>query len=108
MAKTAAASKKAAAAAAAAESAKKETRPAPGPAKNQPVFIFGKINYILMLAGIVVLACGYLLMVGGRTDNPAEFHPDELYSTRRIIIAPIVILIGLAIEIVAIMFRQKD
>jgi hypothetical protein len=110
MAKTAPASKKqtAPAASAKAETAKKDTKTAVSAVKTRPLFVFGKINYILMLAGIVVLAIGYLLMVGGRSDNPSEFHPEELYSDRRIIVAPIVILIGLAIEVFAIMIKPKD
>lgn len=71
-------------------------------------FVFGKINYILMLAGIIVIACGYLMMIGGHPENPAEFNAKGLYSTTRITIAPIVIVIGLLIEVVAIMLKAKD
>ena len=75
---------------------------------DQPAFVFGKINYILMLAGMAVIACGYLLMIGGHPENPAEFNSKELYSATRITIAPIVILIGLIIEVFAIMVKAKD
>ncbi|MDZ4846540.1 MAG: DUF3098 domain-containing protein [Chitinophagales bacterium] len=75
---------------------------------NPPAFVFGKINYILMLAGMAVIACGYVLMIGGHPENPAEFNSKELYSATRITIAPIVIIIGLIIEVFAIMVKAKD
>ena len=74
----------------------------------QPAFVFGKINYLLMLVGIVVIISGYLLMIGGHPENPAEFNSKELYSATRITIAPIVIVIGLLIEAAAIMIKAKD
>lgn len=67
--------------------------------------LFGKENFKWMLIGVAVLILGFLLMAGGGSDDPNVFNADEVYSTRRITIAPIIILIGLAIEIYAI-FRQ--
>ena len=67
--------------------------------------LFGKENMKWMLIGIAVLILGFLLMPGGGSDDPNVFNKDEVYSTRRITIAPIIILIGLGIEIYAI-FRQ--
>ena len=67
--------------------------------------LFGKENFKWMLIGVAVLILGFLLMAGGGSDDPNVFNRDEVYSTRRITIAPIIILIGLAIEIYAI-FRQ--
>lgn len=64
-------------------------------------FAFGRKNYILMIAGIVVLGIGYLLMTGG-SDNPEVFNYD-LFNARRLVIAPLVILAGIILEIVAIM-----
>lgn len=58
-----------------------------------------------MLIGVAILIVGFLLMAGGGSDNPNEFVVKEVYSVRRITIAPIVILLGLAVEIYAI-FRQ--
>lgn len=75
---------------------------------NQPMFVFGRINYILMLVGIVVVTAGYLLMIGGAPENPAEFNAKELYSPMRITVAPIVIVLGLIIEVFAIMIKAKD
>lgn len=75
---------------------------------NKPAFVFGKINYILMVAGIIVIAAGYLLMVGGAHADPAVFNAEEKYSFTRITFAPIVILLGLVIEIFAIFIKAKD
>ena len=67
--------------------------------------LFGKENFKWMLIGVGVLMLGFILMAGGGSDDPNVFNKDEVYSTHRITIAPIIILIGLAIEIYAI-FRQ--
>lgn len=67
--------------------------------------IFSRDNLLWMIAGAVVMSIGYLLMSGGRSSDPAVFNPAEVYSTRRITIAPILILLGLVIEIYAL-FRE--
>ncbi len=70
--------------------------------------LFTKDNYIWMIAGIAVIALGMLLMAGGKSDNPAVFDQKEVYSTTRITIAPLVIVIGLALEIFAIFKKPKS
>ena len=70
-------------------------------------FVFGKENYILMIAGLVVIIIGFMLMAGGESKDPAVFNP-EIFSTRRIIIAPIVVLAGFVIEAIAIFRTPKD
>lgn len=72
-----------------------------------PGVAFGKMNYILMGAGILLVLLGFLMMIGGKSSNPNEFHPEELYSSTRITIAPAFVLLGFIIEIVAIMYRPK-
>lgn len=69
--------------------------------------LFGKQNYIWMLAGLAVIALGLLLMAGGKSTNPEVFDQKEVYSTTRITIAPLLILAGLAIEVVAIFKKPK-
>lgn len=69
--------------------------------------LFGKSNYMWMLLGVVVIALGMFLMAGGRSENPGEFKPEEVYSTTRITVAPILIFIGLAIECYAIFKKSK-
>ncbi|MEG1608033.1 MAG: DUF3098 domain-containing protein [Mucinivorans sp.] len=66
----------------------------------------GKKNYILILIGVAMVIGGFMLMAGGGSDDPTKFNV-EMFSTRRIIVAPLVILAGLALEIVAIMKRFK-
>ena len=67
--------------------------------------LFEKDNFKWMLIGVVVMALGFILMAGGKSPDPNVFDKTKVYSTTRITIAPIIILAGLAIEIVAI-FRQ--
>lgn len=69
-------------------------------------FAFGRENYILMIAGIVVLTIGYMLLTGGGSDDPDVFS-YELFNARRLVVAPIVILGGFVIEIFAIMIKPK-
>jgi drug/metabolite transporter (DMT)-like permease len=66
------------------------------------VFVFGRKNYIWMLSGIALIIIGYILMAGGGSTDPEVFNP-EIFSARRIVVAPIIILAGLLIEIYAIM-----
>lgn len=69
--------------------------------------IFEKDNYLWMLGGVVIMAIGLILMVGGKSNDPNQFHPEQVYSTTRITIAPILILAGLVIEIFAIFRKPK-
>jgi hypothetical protein len=76
---------------------KKQTAPA----------FFGKENYIWVVAGLVVMLLGLVLMSGGDSKDPNVFHKNEVYSFRRITLAPIVILLGLGIEVFAIFRKPK-
>ncbi|MCR5589214.1 MAG: DUF3098 domain-containing protein [Bacteroidales bacterium] len=67
---------------------------------------FGKVNYILMAAGIIVLAIGYILLAGGGSDDPNVFN-HAMFDTRRLYVAPILIVLGFVVEIVAIMYKKK-
>ena len=66
---------------------------------------FEKTNLKWMLIGVVVMSLGFILMAGGKSADPNVFDKSKVYSTTRITIAPIIILAGLVIEIIAI-FRQ--
>jgi len=74
--------------------------------KHKGEFLFGKRNYIIMLAGLLVIALGFILMAGGGSDDPAVFN-EEIYNFRRIRLAPTLVLIGFAIEIYAILANPK-
>lgn len=75
--------------------------------KSAPDFAFGRENYMLMVAGIVVIIFGFILMSGGGADDPNHFNP-EIFSSRRITVAPILIMLGFIIEIVAILRKTKE
>lgn len=70
--------------------------------KSKKEFIFSKANYKLMLIGFIVIALGFILMVGGGSDDPNVFNP-EIFNFRRIRLAPALVLIGFGIEIAAIL-----
>jgi hypothetical protein len=70
-------------------------------------FAFGKENYRLMLIGLALIAVGFILMIGGGSDDPNVFNPD-IFSFRRITLAPILVLAGFVVEIFAIMKKPKD
>lgn len=70
--------------------------------------LFNKQNYLLMLAGLIVLAIGFFLMAGGKSTDPKIFNDNDVYSTTRITIAPLMIIAGFIIEIFAIMKKPAD
>ena len=70
--------------------------------------LFGKENFIWMIAGAVIIALGFFLMAGGKSADPAQFNDNEIYSTTRITIAPLLIIAGFVLEIVAIMKKPKE
>jgi hypothetical protein len=70
--------------------------------------LFEKTNLRWMLIGVVVMAFGFILMAGGKSSDPNVFDPKQVYSTTRITIAPIIILAGLVIEIIAIFRKPKN
>lgn len=69
-------------------------------------FIFRRKNYKFMLIGIAFIALGFILMAGGGSDDPNVFNP-EIYSWRRIRLAPALILLGFSIEIYAILLNPN-
>lgn len=72
------------------------------------ISIFEKQNYLWMAIGGAVIVIGFLLMIGGKSSDPNVFNKEEVYSFRRITLAPILIVAGLIIEIYAIMKKPKD
>jgi hypothetical protein len=70
--------------------------------------LFEKQNLWLMLAGLAAIVLGFVLMAGGKSNNPAVFNENEVYSFTRISLAPILIIAGLVIEIVAIFKKPKN
>jgi hypothetical protein len=69
-------------------------------------FVFKQKNYLLLILGVLFIATGLILMIGGGSENPNEFS-YEIFNFRRLTLAPILIVIGFIIEIFAIMYQQK-
>ena len=65
-------------------------------------FIFKKRNYKIMILGLIIIAVGFILMSGGGSEDPNIFSPD-IYNFRRIRLAPTLVLLGLGIQIFAIL-----
>lgn len=68
---------------------------------------FTKKNYYILLGGILFLGLGYLLMIGGGSDDPNVFNP-AIFDFQRITLAPIFCLIGFVTIIFAIMWRPRQ
>jgi uncharacterized membrane protein len=70
-------------------------------------FAFGKENFILIAVAVVFIIIGFVLMSGGGAADDVSFNP-EIFSTRRIVVAPIVTVFGFLLVIVGIMKKSKD
>ncbi len=70
-------------------------------------FAFGRDNYIWLIIGVVTITVGYMLMVGGGSEDPNVFNPD-MFNFQRLTLSPIVILSGIVVVIYAIMKKSKD
>ncbi|HAN19215.1 MAG: hypothetical protein A2X13_09565 [Bacteroidetes bacterium GWC2_33_15] len=70
-------------------------------------FALGRENYILLTIGFAIIIFGFLLMIGGKAENPNDFN-EKIFSFRRITLAPIIVLLGFVFEIYAIMKKPKD
>ena len=73
----------------------------------QKVMPFGKQNYILVLIGIALLALGFILMLGGGSNDPDVFN-EKMFDFRHITLSTILILAGFVVEIVAIFWKGKN
>lgn len=71
-------------------------------------FALGKENYKLLIIGMGIIILGFILMIGGGSDDPNVFNADVIFSFRRITLAPIVVLGGFIFEIWAIMKKPKE
>ena len=69
-------------------------------------FNFWKKNYKLLLLGIILMATGFILMSGGGSEDPSVFS-DAIFNTQRLTIAPLLILLGLTIEVFAILYKER-
>jgi uncharacterized membrane protein len=83
---------------------KLKEEPAP---KKKESFVFSRLNYQVLIAGLAVIFIGFLLMAGGGSDDPNKFDPG-MFSFRRVTFGPVIVLIGFVLEGVAIMYRPKS
>ena len=73
---------------------------------SKPVFLFGKKNYLFMFIGLAFIALGFIFMAGGGSNDPTIFN-EAMYDFQRIRLAPTLVIIGLGIEIYAILLNPK-
>lgn len=76
--------------------------------KKKVLFSFQKENYKFLLIGLAVNIFGFILMIGGGTDDPAKFDGDALFSPMRITVAPVLIVAGYVIIMYGIMRKPKS
>lgn len=70
-------------------------------------YAFNSKNYKLLLIGLAINVFGFILMIGGGAEDPNEFHAETLFSTVRITISPMFIVLGYAVIMYAIMKKPK-
>ena len=78
----------------------------PEVADEQKVMPFSKQNYIIVLIGIALIAVGFILMIGGGSTDPDVFN-EQMFNFQRLTLAPILVLAGFVVEIVAIFWKKK-
>ena len=76
-------------------------------ANNSEKMALGPKNIKFLIAGLLVMAAGFLLLSGGGSDDPNVFN-YAMFDTRRLVAAPLVIVAGIVLEIIAIMGRFKE
>ena len=66
--------------------------------ENRKKMVFERENYILFFTGLAIIVIGYLLMIGGGSDDPNVFN-EKMFGFQRLTLSPIVLIIGFAVEI---------
>ena len=75
---------------------------------DEPNFALSKTNCLMLIIGFIIIIIGFLLMMGGRSNDPNVFNGKEIFSFRRITLAPVIVLFGFLFEIWAIMKKPKE
>jgi cytochrome bd-type quinol oxidase subunit 2 len=76
--------------------------------EQQDEMVFSWANYKWMLIGVVIIILGFVLMAGGGSDDPNVFSAEEIFSWRRISLAPFVVLVGFGVVGYSIFHRKRD
>ncbi len=71
-------------------------------------FVFGKDNKLFIIGIFVVTLIGFLLMMGGGSDDPTVFNADELFSPMRITVAPFLVILGYLVVLYGVMKKRKS
>lgn len=71
-------------------------------------FGFQKENYKILLIGLAINILGFILMIGGGSEDPNKFNADELFSSTRITVAPALIILGYVVILFAIMKKPNN
>lgn len=83
-----------------------EKKPLKVEENNEKLFAFTRENYKWVIIGLVVIIIGFILMIGGNSDDPNVFS-EKIFNFRRLTLAPILVLIGFCIEIYSIMKKTR-
>jgi hypothetical protein len=86
---------------------KTPTRDSKSAKKRDAGTLFTKDNHKWMIIGGALVVLGFIAMSGGKALDPTQFKPEEVYSTMRITIAPILVLLGLCVFVYAILKKGK-
>ena len=86
--------------------AKQKNNPALEVVEDKKKLPFTKMNYILVLVGVALIALGMILMIGGGSSDPDVFN-EKMFNFQRLTLSPILILLGFVVEIVAIFWKKK-
>ncbi|MFT6717384.1 MAG: putative membrane protein [Saprospiraceae bacterium] len=70
-------------------------------------FLLGKKNLRTIGIGFLIIVLGFMLMAGGESASPDEFEPTEIFSTQRITIAPITVILGFLVVGIGVMIRPE-
>lgn len=76
--------------------------------EKRSLFAFHKENYKFLYIGLAINILGFILMIGGGSDDPSKFNEEELFSPIRLTVAPILIVLGYIILIYSIMRKPKQ
>lgn len=76
--------------------------------KGDGPILYDKTNYILMGIGALFIVIGFALMAGGKNPDPNVFDAEEVYSFRRITLAPILIILGFVVELFAVLKKPAN
>ena len=86
--------------------AKQKNNPALEVVEDKKKLPFTKMNYILVLVGVALIALGMILMIGGGSSDLDVFN-EKMFNFQRLTLSPILILLGFVVEIVAIFWKKK-